>query len=974
MMSDWMKNARARARELDQSTKKNSYKERLHLAGESARKNGLAPQPVQTASSAIKPVETKIGDPMAGLHSKESYQYLMSDNLKTDIKAQYEESVKAEQDRYNERIRWVNEKKQEQETEKYNERMRWVSEAMAKQEEANKQEIANTSDQIDDLYTQLEIQSAALQAGDISKDTFDEMNLQGRINDLMGEKLDLEKRGREMQDRRWNFDNSQSASNRQQYVLNYDVAQGGIQLENLEGKQADLQAQIASLDEQLAGYNNLGMTAEAQAVMEERKRLSDQLDFYEQQATKIRGENTQAAYVQTDHDYMSLLNAPDFDFYAARGSLVRNPSYEDLSKKWGNKEKYIGNIVTFSQENRDTIAANEIAYGDAIGSSLYLRMTEDEVAIYNYLLAKEGRESAQKYLEHLTEKLNARQGYEEGKRVRSIEDNTARILATGMYGLGAGVDQFAGGIRQRFSGEKLPTSPTQYGSQYIRGNLANVGPEILGNSAGQLLYDGTVETGNLLPSVLVSSVLGPTAGSVSMGLSASGNAYGQALAQGYSKHQANQYSFAIGASEAVLQYLLGGIGKLGKGATGKLAALIGKIDNAWLRMAANGTLNIFKEFNEELLQAELEPVYRNMIFGENNKFEPFSEDKIYQALLGALVAMPGAFGNTETAPLIKNGIMNPDVLRIVYGAETNHSDAGITIPPEQFRQMQINYAKEHGWKTDWDALEQVFFRLGLEMGYGDGLDVNNGQGGELHLSREQVKELSDMYNEGVYQLFRDVLKENAPSTLEEFSQIRYDNGEAWQQLKKQYEVVERYETRGDVPVDQIIELDEIAYHNKTESFDYSKFHGRDRERVKKLTKEGNAAIMELGGKHYFSHSRAEKAGTLVYNSYSGKYPLIGLSANRIFKTKDLGDGKPRHYDTEAKFLEYVASIKTNRLETFTVTILSEKHICESCEFVVEQFKELFPNATVNIISGNPNYGEVNAEGKQGLKTWKYRKD
>ena len=58
----------------------------------------------------------------------------------------------------------------------------------------------------------------------------------------------------------------------------------------------------------------------------------------------------------------------------------------------------------------------------------------------------------------------------------------------------------------------------------------------------------------------------------------------------------------------------------------------------------------------------------------------------------------------------------------------------------------------------------------------------------------------------------------------------------------------------------------------------------------------------------------------------------------------------------------------------TVTILSEKHICESCEFVVEQFKELFPNATVNIVSGNPNYGDLNAKGERGMKTWKHRKD
>ncbi|MEE0266333.1 MAG: deaminase domain-containing protein [Acutalibacteraceae bacterium] len=56
-------------------------------------------------------------------------------------------------------------------------------------------------------------------------------------------------------------------------------------------------------------------------------------------------------------------------------------------------------------------------------------------------------------------------------------------------------------------------------------------------------------------------------------------------------------------------------------------------------------------------------------------------------------------------------------------------------------------------------------------------------------------------------------------------------------------------------------------------------------------------------------------------------------------------------------------------ETFTVTILSEKHICESCSGVVEQFKAEYKNATVNIISGKRGYnGSPN-----GTKTWKHRK-
>ncbi|MED9969926.1 MAG: deaminase domain-containing protein [Ruminococcus sp.] len=83
---------------------------------------------------------------------------------------------------------------------------------------------------------------------------------------------------------------------------------------------------------------------------------------------------------------------------------------------------------------------------------------------------------------------------------------------------------------------------------------------------------------------------------------------------------------------------------------------------------------------------------------------------------------------------------------------------------------------------------------------------------------------------------------------------------------------------------------------------------------------------------------------------------------------DLGDGIPRYFDTEAKFLEFVADKKKPE-DSFSVTILSEKHICKSCQGVVQQFKEQFPNAKVNIVSGKKGYN--NSE--EGLKTWKHRK-
>lgn len=216
--------------------------------------------------------------------------------------------------------------------------------------------------------------------------------------------------------------------------------------------------------------------------------------------------------------------------------------------------------------------------------------------------------------------------------------------------------------------------------------------------------------------------------------------------------------------------------------------------------------------------------------------------------------------------------------------------------------------------------------------------------------------------------YKNVLGSNAPKTLDEFCKIKYNGGDEWEKIKYYYRTVNRYEVDGHVSAEKIVKLDNAAFYTKKTGFDYSNLTGKDREHVKKLSNSGNAASMEFDGNIYFSHSAVKKSGTLKYDSYNGKYPLVGLTDNRKLKVKDLGDRVPREYDTEAKFLEFVASQK-NVDETFSVTILSEKHICESCQGVVEQFKNMYPNATVNIISGKRGYNGS----KDGLKTWQHRK-
>ena len=234
----------------------------------------------------------------------------------------------------------------------------------------------------------------------------------------------------------------------------------------------------------------------------------------------------------------------------------------------------------------------------------------------------------------------------------------------------------------------------------------------------------------------------------------------------------------------------------------------------------------------------------------------------------------------------------------------------------------------------------------------------------------QEKEAAMAADKGEFERYRSVLGENAPKTLEEFCSIKYNDSNKWDALKHRYGIVEQYEVVGDVTADRIVQLDEVAFYEKKKGFDYSSLTGSRKDKARKaISKGGNAASMEFDGNVYFSHSKFGLSGSSGHSLYKGKYPAVTLSKDRVFKVKDLGDGVPRQFDTEAKFLEFVATQKRPD-DRFTVTILSEKHICESCEYVVEQFRKQFPNATVNIVSGKRGY---NGDEK-GLHTWKHRKE
>lgn len=211
------------------------------------------------------------------------------------------------------------------------------------------------------------------------------------------------------------------------------------------------------------------------------------------------------------------------------------------------------------------------------------------------------------------------------------------------------------------------------------------------------------------------------------------------------------------------------------------------------------------------------------------------------------------------------------------------------------------------------------------------------------------------YDQQEFNKFKAGLGTLSPKTLEEFKDIMYNKPIEFNSLKEKLKLVRSYKIDyGYISPEKIYELDQIAFKSKKTRFDYSNFTGKNRKNIKKLSSSGNFAIMEFENKQYFAHSALNDTLDIEYDSIKGnKDDFILHMENRAFKTLVINE-IPRDYCTEAKMFEYINS-KVSKNFNGEIAILSELDMCDSCRWVLNQFKEKYPNAKVNIISGKEGF-------------------
>ena len=334
----------------------------------------------------------------------------------------------------------------------------------------------------------------------------------------------------------------------------------------------------------------------------------------------------------------------NFEVYAQKGEeMGANSSYGGWMKGYAydNYVAYLRNTPG-ELERLEELSRNQP--GSAVLSMIEYKaakhMSEDEFKIYNSYIGKGDKDGAQKYLESIEDVLNQKMG----TQIAEEQKTTAQKI---LFGWEAGTDQFNSGILNLFNTQDdyIAPSAIQYASGQVRESLADSGFKVLGSSIGQIGYDITNTTANMMPSILtsiavgtVSKTAGTIVGNTLMGASAAGNAYQEALNKGFDKDQSRAYSNLVGASESLLQYALGGIGALGGLSDDALKGVINNIDNAFGRVSLKLGANMTSEFTEEYLQEVLTPIFSNFALGTNDDVKLFSEEALYSGILGAISA------------------------------------------------------------------------------------------------------------------------------------------------------------------------------------------------------------------------------------------------------------------------------------------------------------------------------------------------
>lgn len=250
----------------------------------------------------------------------------------------------------------------------------------------------------------------------------------------------------------------------------------------------------------------------------------------------------------------------------------------------------------------------------------------DLLKLYNWYYDNKGEDAASKYLDDMYDSFNQIVGQQRAKEFFSTLKDDKNIgnvvmnhLGISGKGLDDGLKSFEDGLLSWFNDRDVYSS-SDYEKMYILQELSKK------KNGYSVNYEVSQGIGNMLPSIFISCVpiVGQSAGTFTLGASAGGGSYHEALVSGYSKDKAIMYGLLAGSSEALLQRFLGGI-------PGLSDVNVTNFSTYLKAMAKEGV----EEGAQQVLDST---VLRTNILGEDVDFDQLVKDVGKSAAYGALTA------------------------------------------------------------------------------------------------------------------------------------------------------------------------------------------------------------------------------------------------------------------------------------------------------------------------------------------------
>ena len=397
------------------------------------------------------------------------------------------------------------------------------------------------------------------------------------------------------------------------------------------------------------------------------------------------------------------------------------------------------NSDNFAENAEDRTAYLSLTVPDEAAEKAGFYMTAPEYNRYMYM-SKTDPDKAEKYLEALTEQIETRYAVDiadalDGKTARELTTLFSFAAQQNVEDLKTGLTHMVGGAFNDDSYDYIPPSYRTIAHELIDQDLGEGNEAMFGKTWGQIFGDLAWNTGNMLPSVLASSVAnvvlpgsGATIGSAMMGFSAASQSYQEAVNAGYDKDSAREYGIAIGLTETVFERVLGGVTPFsgGSGMSGIAEMLAKNVDHAWQAFFLKWGVSASGEFFEEYLEEWLEPQLKKAILNDDSDVIPFfSSEALYAGLLGfasgLIFDLPGTAQDVHSmsklGQSVKSSASTSDVVALTNDLSGNAVDSNISAADNNISAVDSNSAATES-TTDGKAKkkkEPTAYRLGVDL-------------------------------------------------------------------------------------------------------------------------------------------------------------------------------------------------------------------------------------------------------------------